>query len=273
MTLDADDFAFVRKFLHAQSGVLLEADKEYLVEARLTPVAHREGFASLADFIAQLRLQASKAFRMQVVEALVTNETQFFRDVHPFHALKTSILPELIEKRAAERRLNLWCAAASSGQEPYSVAMLLVEHFPALANWNVQLMASDISDALLERAQRGCYSQLEVNRGLPAPLLMTYFQKQGTMWQLSENIRRRITFRHLNLIHAWPSLPPMDLILMRNVLIYFDVETKQTILGKVSKLLKPDGYLFLGSTETTLTLDVAFKSVQVDKTVCYQVSS
>src|SRR5262249_25321645 len=174
---------------------------------------------------------------------------------------------------SAERQLSLWCAAAASGQEPYSVALLLAEHFPHLAHWNVQCIASDISNVLLERAQRACYSQHEVNRGLPAPLLRKYFQKNGSEWQLSEHIRRRCRFLHMNLIQAWPPLPPMDIIFMRNVLIYFDEDTKKTILGKVRQLLKPDGYLFLGSSETLLYRNTAFKKRQFDKTVCYQLGS
>jgi len=270
MALDADDFTYVRKLLHELSGVTLDGNKKYLVETRLTPVAYQEGCASLQDFITRLRLHAPGALHMKVVEALATKETQFFRDVHPFVALKTSILPELIEKRSAERRLNLWCAAIASGQEPYSVAMLLLEHFPHLANWNVHFVASDISASALEQAQQGYYSQLEVNRGLSTPLLLKYFRRQGTRWQISEQVRRRVQFCKINLIHAWPSLPPMDVILMRNVLIYFNVETKKAILGKVCQLLRPDGYLFLGSAETTLNLHASFKKVQFDKAVCYQ---
>ena len=270
MALAADDFAFVRHFLRAQSGIVLEPGKEYLVEARLTPVAQQAGFASLPDLITHLRQRAPTALCLQVVEALVTNETQFFRDVHPFETLKTSILPDLIAKRSAKRQLRLWCAAAASGQEPYSVALLLAEHFPQLATWNVQCIASDISNVLLERAQRGCYSQVEVTRGLPAPLLRKYFHKNGREWQLAERIRRGVTFRQINLVQAWPPLPPMDILFMRNVLIYFDADTKNTILGKVRQLLKPDGYLFLGSSEVISPRNTAFKRRQFDKTVCYQ---
>ena len=270
MSIDADDFAFVQTLLRTQSGMVIEAGKEYLVEARLAPVAQQAGCASLKDLITRLRAPASDALGQKVIEALAIYETQFFRDPHLFKSLKTSILPDLIAKRTAVRRLRLWCAAASSGQEPYSVAMLLAEHFPQLADWNVQLLASDISDTVLEQAQQGQYSPLEVNRGLPAPLLTKYFHRQGTRWQISAQIRRRVEFRNINLIQAWPPLRPMDLILMRNVLIYFDVETKKATLGKVRRLLQSDGYLFLGSAETTLNLDDAFTRAQFDQTVCYQ---
>ena len=273
MSIDAHDFAYVRTLLRDQSGMTLEPGKEYLVETRLTPVAQQAGLASVHDLITRLRRHAPNALHRKVVEALLIHETQFFRDVHPFNTLKTAILPELIARRATARRLNLWCAAASSGQEPYSVAMLLGEHFPQLATWDVQLIASDISDTVLELAQQGYYSQLEVNRGLPAPLLVKYFHQQGTKWQISAQIRRRVEFRHINLIQAWSLLPPMDIILLRNVLIYCDVETKKTILKKVRQLLQPDGYLFLGGAETTLNLDEGFTTVQFERTVCYQLRS
>jgi chemotaxis protein methyltransferase CheR len=270
MSLDAGDFDYVCTLLRKQSGVALEAGKEYLVETRLPPVAKQAGYASLAELITRLRSGPRDHLHVKVVEALMTNETQFFRDIHPFHALKTTILPELFQKRSATRQLNVWSAAASIGQEPYSVAMLLADSFPDLAGWNVRCIASDISDAALARARQGCYRELEVNRGLPAPLLAKYFCKQGAEWQIAKQIRRRVEFRNINLVSAWPSLPQMDIIMMRNVLIYFDVETKKAILGKVRTLLKPDGYLFLGSAETTLALDTAFEQVQFDKAVCYQ---
>ena len=270
MAIDADDFAYVRTLCRDRSGIVLEEGKEYLVEARLTPVAAQAGYVSLHDLITQLRHPSSQALQRQVVEALAIHETQFFRDGHPFDTLKAAILPELIAKRAASRQLNLWCAAASSGQEPYSVAMLLVEHFPHLADWRVQLIASDISDTVVAQAQQGNYSQVEVMRGLPASLLEKHFHRQGGNWRISEQIRRQVAFQTINLIHAWPPLPPMDIILLRNVLIYFEVDTRKSILARVRQLLKPDGYLFLGSAETTINVDSAFEKVQFDKTVCYQ---
>jgi chemotaxis protein methyltransferase CheR len=269
MTIDRQDFDFVRDLLHERSGVALDSGKGYLVEARLTPVAEKAGFASIRDLVSQLRQGETDSLHAKVVEALTTNETLFFRDVHPFHALRSSILPELIEKRSTQRRLNVWCAAAASGQEPYSLAMVLAEHFPQLASWDVRLIASDISDAVLERAARGTYSQLEVNRGLPAPMLVKYFRQEGNDWQVSDEILRRVEFRNINLSEEWPPLPPMDVVFMRNVLIYFNPETKKTILGKVRQILRPDGYLFLGSAETTINLDSKFKRVEFDRTVVY----
>lgn len=273
MSIDTADFEFIRDLLRKRCGVILEAGKEYLVETRLTPLAEQVGFASLHDFISRLKGNNSDSLCTSVVEALTINETLFFRDVHPFNTLKKSLLPELIERRSTQRRLNLWCAAASSGQEPYSVAMVLVEHFPQLVNWHVRLIASDFSDAVLERAQRGRFSQIEVNRGLPAPLLVRYFRKEGRDWQLSEKIRNQVEFCKVNLVKDWPPLPPMDVIFMRNILIYFDVETKKAVLGKMRRVLKPDGYLFLGSAETTLNLDAGFERLQIEGTVVYKLRS
>jgi chemotaxis protein methyltransferase CheR len=230
----------------------------------------QEGFASFEELVAQLRAHPFNGLHWKVVEAMTTNETSFFRDVHPFEALKKVILPEFLTKRASERKLHLWCAASSSGQEPYTVAMLLREYFPMLANWTIQFVASDISNEMVARSREGRYSQLEVNRGLPATLLVKYFQKQGMEWQIKEELRRMIEFHQVNLAEAWPSWPPMDIILMRNVMIYFDVETKKTILSKIRRLLRPDGYLFLGGAETTMNLDDAFERVQFDKSGCYR---
>jgi chemotaxis protein methyltransferase CheR len=174
-------------------------------------------------------------------------------------------------KRASSRELNIWSAACSSGQEPYSLALLLLEHFPNLAAWSIKLIATELSAGMLARARRGRYSQLEVNRGLPAKLLVKYFRQDGTDWETKEELRNRVEFQILNLAESWPPLPPMDIILMRNVLIYFGVETKKRILGKVRQLLRPDGFLFLGGAETTFNLDDAFQRVQFDRTICYRV--
>jgi chemotaxis protein methyltransferase CheR len=207
---------------------------------------------------------------VQVIEALATYETTFFRDVYPFEALKDFIIPELIERRKGDRSINIWSAACSSGQEPYSIAMLIREHFPMLASWNMRLIASDFSSKILARARNGRYNQLEVNRGLGETLRNKYFEQLNNEWLLKEDIGRMVEFHQLNLIQSWSSLPPMDIIFMRNVLIYFDTQTKKAILGKVRQLLRPDGYLFLGGGETTLNLDDSFERVQFNKSVCYK---
>jgi chemotaxis protein methyltransferase CheR len=268
--LNNNDFEYVKTLVLKRAAIVLETGKEYLVESRLTPLARQEGFASLEALLTQLRAQPFNVLHWKVVEAMTTNETSFFRDAHPFEALKKVVVPELLAKRTSERTLNLWCAASSSGQEPYTVSMLLRETFPALATWTLRFLASDISLEMLERAREGCYSQLEVNRGLPAALLVKYFQKKGAQWQIKEDLRRAVEFQQVNLAEAWPTMPPMDIVFMRNVMIYFNIETKKTILGKLRKLLRPDGYLFLGGAETTLNLDDAFERVEFDKSGCYR---
>jgi chemotaxis protein methyltransferase CheR len=268
--LNSDDFAYIAKLIHDRSAIVLETGKEYLVESRLLPIARNEGCASVADLVARLRSLSINGLQQKVVEAMTTNETSFFRDLHPFETLKKTVLPELIAKRGDERKLNLWCAASSSGQEPYTIALILCEHFPALAHWTVRFLATDLSQEMVERARVGRYSQLEVNRGLPAPLLVKYFHRQGAEWRVKEELRRMVEFRQMNLVEAWPALPEMDVIFMRNVLIYFDVSTKKHILAKVRRLLRPDGYLFLGAAETTLNLDDGFERMQFEKAGCYR---
>jgi chemotaxis protein methyltransferase CheR len=221
--------------------------------------------------VAWLGAKKFDGLQRKIVEAMTTNETSFFRDFHPFEALRKSILPELITKRASSRELNFWSAACSSGQEPYSLALLLQENFPSLTGWSVRIIATELSAEMLVRAREGRYSQLEVNRGLPASLLVKYFQQHGSDWQIREDVRRKVEFQFLNLADPWPLLPPMDVVLMRNVLIYFGLDTKKKILGRVRQLLKLDGFLFLGGAETTFNLDDTFERAQFDRTICYRV--
>lgn len=264
------EFDAVRKLLLERSAIALEAGKEYLVETRLAPLLRRLDLKSIGELLAQLSRDPSNGLHRQVVEALVTTETLFFRDHHPFEGLRQVVIPDLLARRRAERRLDIWCAASSSGQEPYSLALLLREHFPELAGWNVTFLASDISREMLARARAGRYSQLEVNRGLPAALLVKYFEQHGTSWQLHADIRKTIAFQEINLAQAWPALPRMDLVLLRNVMIYFDVSTKKSILGKVARVLRPDGYLLLGGAETTLNLDNSYRRVEPLKAGFYR---
>lgn len=269
-TISPSDFNYIRDLVRRHSAIALEADKAYLVETRLTPLARLAGFASLQELIASLRTQTpTHPLYRQVVEAITTHETSFFRDLHPFDALRTTVLPELLTKRRS-LNLTIWCAACSSGQEPYSVAMLVREHFPTLANHRVRIIATDLSGAILDRAREGLYSQIEVNRGLPAVLLTKYFDKQGLHWRIRSEIRRMVEFQQNNLAESWSPIPPLDIVFMRNVLIYFDVDTKKAILAKIRQVLKPDGYLFLGSSETTLNLDAAFEPISMGKSLCYQ---
>ena len=269
-TISPSDFNYIRDLVRRHSAIALEADKAYLVETRLAPLARLAGFASLQELIASLRTQTpTHPLYRQVVEAITTHETSFFRDLHPFDALRTTVLPDLLAKRRS-LNLTIWCAACSSGQEPYSVAMLVREHFPTLVNHRVRIIATDLSGAILDRAREGLYSQIEVNRGLPAVLLTKYFDKQGLHWRIRSEIRRMVEFQQNNLAESWPPIPPLDVVFMRNVLIYFDVDTKKAILAKIRQVLKSDGYLFLGSSETTLNLDAAFEPISMGKSLCYQ---
>jgi chemotaxis protein methyltransferase CheR len=264
------DFDVIRLLLQERSGIVLEAGKRYLVESRLTPLVRELQLHSVGELIAQLRSVPGNGLYRKIVEAMVTTETSFFRDHLPFESLRKEVIPDLIKRRRDLRRLHIWCAASSTGQEPYSVAMLLREHFHELAGWKVLLLASDLSGDVLARARTARYNQIEVNRGLPATLLVKYFQQHGTSWQLKPTISSMVEFQEINLAQAWPALPPMDLILIRNVMIYFEVATKKAILGRLARLLKPDGYLLLGGAETTFNLDNSYRRAESLKGGFYQ---
>ena len=271
MTLSLPEFNYIRRLVLAQSAIMLEDDKTYLVESRLLPLARREGFASINLLVQKLQAEPFHGLHRLAVEAMTTNETSFFRDFNPFEALRKSVLPDLIARRSADRALSIWCAASSSGQEPYSLSMLIRENFPALLNWKIRILATDLSTDILARAREGRYSQLEVNRGLPASLLVKYFQKRGCDWFLRDDIRAMVDYQVLNLSNAWPAMPPMDIVMIRNVLIYFGIETKKEILAKVRKVLKPDGYFFLGGAETTFSIDDSYERVQFERSTCYRI--
>jgi chemotaxis protein methyltransferase CheR len=268
--LDVADFDHVRTLVRKHSAIVLEDEKAYLVESRMLNLARREGFASVNDLVSTLRANSKEGLQQKVIEAMTTNETSFFRDLHPFEALRKMVFPELFQRRANERRINIWCGACSTGQEPYTIAMILREQFSAYADWSLRIIATDLSTEVLGRARLGCYSQLEVNRGLPAPLLLANFQRQGTDWQLKEHIRRMVEFRQLNLLSPAFGMSSLDIVFLRNVLIYFDVPTKKAILQKIRKVLNPDGYLFLGGAETTLNLDDSFERIAFDRSSCYR---
>src|SRR6266850_3097141 len=247
MPLATPDFDFVRRLVYERSGIALEPTKGYLVEARLLALARQEGFASLDELVRQLRSERAPDLGTKVVASMTTNETTFFREMPAFEAFRDTILPALLTARASERRLNIWCAACSSGQEPYSLAMVLRDEASRLAGWRISLRASDLSDRMLARAREGRYTQLEVNRGLPARYLLKYFHKNGLEWQLKDEVRSAVEFRRINLTGTWPSLPLMDVIFLRNVMIYFDQEIRCSVLRSIRRQLRPDGYLFVGS--------------------------
>ena len=270
MSISRREFDYVRQLVHAQSGLALEPGKEYLVDSRLHTLARREGEGSVQSLLKKVRLDSSGRLQRRVAEVMLTAETTFFRDARAFEILRRVVLPELLTRREHSRSLSFWCAASSGGQEPYSVAMLLRESFPALVSWNVRFVASDFSRELLDRARQGVYSQLEVNRGLPAAMLVKYFRKVGRCWQLNQEIRSMVDFQEINLAKPWPLLSSMDIIFMRNVLIYFDAETRRNILNRVRRALQPDGYLFLGGSETITDTQAGFEAIQSDVNACFR---
>ena len=270
MPLDSTDFEYVSNLVLKRSAIVLEPEKNYLVESRLLPLARSEGLSSIAELVARMRASLLNGLHQKVVEAMTTNETSFFRDLNPFEALRKVVLPDLFQRRAGERRLQIWCGASSTGQEPYTIAMILRENFMGNADWKFGLVATDLSTDVLARAREGRYSQLEVNRGLPAPMLVKYFQRVGTEWQLKEEVRRLVEFRPLNLIDSAWGIAPADIVFLRNVLIYFDVPTKKSILQKIRQVLRPDGYLFLGGAETTMNLDDSFERISFERAGCYR---
>jgi chemotaxis protein methyltransferase CheR len=270
MAISSVEFDYICRLMREQSAIGLERGKEYLVESRLNQLIRREGFTSFQELIHRLRTDSCGGLRRKVVEAMVTTETTFFRDMRSFEILRTIVLPDLFTRRAADHSLNLWCAASSGGQEPFSVAMLLRDNFPALAQWKINFIASDISGEVLAVARQGLYTRHQVNRGLPAKLLVKHFQKIGHEWQIRDDIRRMVDFRELNLSKSWPPLPRMDIIFMRNVLIYFDLQTRTTILERIQRLLQPDGYLFLGGSESTINFTGSFEPIDHDVAGCFR---
>lgn len=271
--LTAVDFDMLRKLVRERSGIVLGDDKRYLVEHRLLPVAERHGFKTIPELVNKLRASAWSEVHRQVVEMMTTNETYFFRDGQPFEALVQHVIPQVMKTKAAQKQLNIWCAACSTGQEPYSILMVLRDRVPALANWNIKLYATDLNVEVLNRAKAGKYTSYEVNRGLTPAYLSRFFKAEGADFVVSPDLRKMIDFQPLNLLDSWPNLPVMDIVFVRNVLIYFDVETKRAILGKVRKTLHPDGFMFLGGAETTLNIDDNYDRVLFERSGCYRVRS
>ena len=250
--MNREDFSLFSRLLRERSGLAIGEEKTYLLESRLMPVARRRGLAGLEALAAALRQPAARDLERDVVEAMTTNESFFFRDGQPFQAFRTFILPRLLAARAARRHIRIWSAACSSGQEPYSLAMILADEAAKLAGWRVELVATDLSTEILDKAQAGLYSQFEVQRGLPIQLLVKYFKQQGDRWQIDPAIRSMVSFRQLNLLDDFAVLGRFDVIFCRNVLIYFDQPTKTLVLDRLSRQMAPDGHLYLGGAETVL---------------------
>jgi chemotaxis protein methyltransferase CheR len=266
MPLLKPDFEYIRKFAKDTAAIVIESDREYFVEARIAPLAESRGFQSISDLVVGLRMQRDLSqLHLAVIDALTVNETLFFRDVHPFEALRTKIIPELVG-RGGRRPLQIWSAASSTGQEAYSIAILLNE----LRIINANIHGTDLTERVLVQAREGSYSQFEVNRGLPAPHLIRYFRQEANRWILRDDIRSMVQFKRMNLVEQWPSMPLFDVIFLRNVLIYFDVECKSRILANMVQQLQPGGYLVMGSAETTLGLCSSLVPREFGRATFYQ---
>lgn len=263
------DVDHVRELVLARASIVLDATKGYLVEARLLPVARDMGLTTVGELVRVLRTAPTPALQTRVVEALTTNETSWFRDVQPFRTFEHHVLPDLVRARASSRTLTIWSAACSSGQEPYTIAMVLRDRYPELAGWRVRILSTDISHEMLERTAAGRYSPSEVNRGLPAPMLVRWFDRDGLDWVAKPELRAMVEVRPLNLASHWDAIPTADVVFLRNVLIYFSVQTKHQILERLRQHMRPDGALFLGAAESTLGIHDGYERVAPDGTASY----
>jgi chemotaxis protein methyltransferase CheR len=262
------DYDFLRKILKERSGLDLSADKQYLVESRLVPLARKAGLAGIPELVQKMK-GGAEALTTEVVEAMTTNETFFFRDKIPFDHLRDTILPALLQSRANRKSLRIWSAACSTGQEPYSIAMCLKERAAQLAGWRIEIVGTDLSQEVLEKSRAGVYSQFEVQRGLPIQLLVKYFAQIGELWQLNSELRGMVQYRQLNLLQDFSSLGKFDVVFCRNVLIYFDQQTKTNIFERIARVTEPDGMLMLGAAESVVGITNAFRPYP-DKRGLYQ---
>lgn len=259
--MSPEDFDYLSKLLKERSGLALTKEKVYLLESRLTPLARKKGFERLDDLITELRLRRKEDMIREVTEAMTTNESFFFRDNTPFEIFKTVTLPAIQENRSGQKQLRIWCAAASTGQECYSLAMILKEQEAQWRDWRIEIIGTDISNQVLEKAKAGIYSQFEVQRGLPIKMLMKYFKQVGEMWHIDSALRSMVSFKEYNLLGSFAALGKFDIIFCRNVLIYFDQPTKQDVLTRMRAIMPADGSLFLGAAETVLGITEKFKPV------------
>ncbi|MGA8902143.1 CheR family methyltransferase [Bradyrhizobium sp.] len=253
------DYEFLRKLLKERSGLDLSSDKQYLVESRLVPLARKSGLPGITELVLKMKAGGAEALTAEVVEAMTTNETFFFRDKMPFDHLKDTMLPALLQARSARRSLRIWCAASSTGQEPYSIAMCLKQLGAAVAGWKVDIVATDLSQGVLEKSKAGIFSQFEVQRGLPIQMLVKHFTQVGDMWQLNADIRSMVQHRQLNLLQDFGHLGTFDVIFCRNVLIYFDQDTKAGIFERLARVVEGDGFMVLGAAESVVGISDAFK--------------
>lgn len=256
------EFDYLRDMLKQRSGLVLGEEKRYLLESRLMPVAREEGMESLSELVSALQKPDGESLRTKTTQAMTINESFFYRDKTPFENFRNIMVPAMLASpRAASRTLRIWCAASSTGQEPYSLAIEMKEMAAKLSGWNIEIVATDLSEEVLEKAKSGLYSQFEVQRGLPIQLMVKYFQQTGSLWQIDSSIRSMVNYKHFNLLDDYTVLGTFDIIFCRNVLIYFDPETKTDMLARMAKRLRPDGYLVLGAAETVIGISDDFKPV------------
>lgn len=266
--ISPDNYAFLQQYIYRESGIVLEPGKHSLLDVRLSPIIKDAQLQTINDLCALLKATGPNPVKRAVVEAMTTHETLFFRDNSAFEALRTSILPQLKNLRSATRRLTIWSAAASSGQEAYSLGMMLMEL--GMGTWQIDILGTDLSHRILDRARTARYAQIEVNRGLPAAYLVKYFKRHGLEWEVNETVRRMVRFQQIDLRHIASSLGPFDLVLCRNVLIYFDLETKRRILQSIRNTMGASGILLLGGSETLLNLDAGFERKLAGSAVYYE---
>ena len=266
-----DDFELFRSLLKQRSGLVVTTDKAYLLESRLMPVARKWHLKGLEDLASAIRARRDEKLIRDITEAMTTNESSFFRDSRPFDQFRNLVLPNLMKQRAATRRIRIWSAACSSGQEPYSLAIMLQEERAKLSGWTVEIIGTDLSNEILAKARAGTYTQFEVQRGLPIQLLVKYFKQVGDKWEIAPEIRRMVSFREFNLLSSLAPLGQFDIVFCRNVLIYFDQPTKAMVLNNISKLMPQDGVLYLGGAETVLGITDRFKPVDGQRGI-YQLS-
>ncbi|MBL4748315.1 MAG: protein-glutamate O-methyltransferase CheR [Magnetovibrio sp.] len=262
MTQPPSYYPFIRDMLMDRSGLVVTPEKVYLLETRLLPVAHHYGFKDIGEMISELKSRHNESLAVAVTEAMNTHESLFFRDITPFSLFKDILLPEILERRKNQKKFRIWCAACSSGQEPYSIAMVLNEVSERLVGWQPEIIATDISNSVLARAAEGRYSQFEMQRGLPVAKLIKHFTQENECWRINSNIRDMVQFSQLNLLDHKYSLGDFDIIFCRNVLIYFDLATKTKVMSKMNKCLVDDGVLFLGSSESTIGITKDFWPVK-----------
>ena len=266
-----EDYNYITKFLLDTTGLSLGENKEYLLEARLIPIAQAHGMNGIEDLALSLRSRLDRSLEQEVMEAMTTNESSFFRDKRPFEEFKNSVMPDLIAERKLTKKLRIWCAACSNGQEPYSIVMTLRESFPELIDWNIQIVGTDLCTKALSRAESGVYSQFEVQRGLPVQLLMKYFEQSEQGWKFNAGSGVNIQWKHLNLLEDFKHLGMFDIVFCRNVLIYFEPDLKRNILDRVRDQMNSSGVLLLGAAETVLGISDHYSKLSGCQSAIYQV--